>query len=112
MVKTYIPDRGDIVSLQFNPQTGREQAGWRPALVLSPKSYNQKVGLALFCPITKQTKGYPFEVQLSNSLKTRGVILSDHIKSLDWQGRSAKFVERLDEHSIQEVVQKIKAIIG
>jgi len=75
----YIPDSGDIVWLTFSPQAGHEQSGRRPALVLSPAAYNEKVGLALFCPITSQIKGYPFEVLLQESLKVNGVILSDQI---------------------------------
>ena len=85
MVKTnYIPERGDIVWLDFNPQIGHEQMGKRPALVISPFDYNAKVGLAIFCPITSQKKGYPFEVNIKNK-KIDGVVLSDQIKSLDWK---------------------------
>ncbi len=80
----YIPKRGDIVWLNLTPQSGREQSGRRPVLVLSPKSYNQKVGLALICPITNQAKGYAFEVEITRGLRIKGVILSDHVKSADW----------------------------
>ena len=82
----YTPQRGDIVWLNFNPQIGREQTGRRPAVVLSPGSYNGKVGLLLACPITSQVKGYPFEVAIPPGLKIRGVVLSDQVKSLDWRG--------------------------
>jgi len=87
MVNDYVPDRGDIVFIQFNPQSGREQAGRRPALILSPASYNKKVGLALICPITNKEKGYPFESKLPEDLEVQGVVLSDHVKSLDWKAR-------------------------
>ena len=86
----YVPERGDIVWITFNPQAGHEQAGRRPAVVLSPKAYNGKVGLALLCPITSQIKGYPFEVALPEGLPVGGVILSDQVKNLDWKARNAE----------------------
>jgi mRNA interferase MazF len=88
----YIPDRGDIVWMTFNPQAGHEQAGRRPALVLSPASYNGKVGLAILCPITSQVKNYPFEVLIPDGLKMGGAILSDQVKSHDWRASQAEFV--------------------
>ena len=91
MPRTYCPKRGDIVWLAFDPQAGSEQAGRRPALVLSPESYNRKVGLALFCPITTKAKGYPFEVTLPDNIKVSGVILSDQLRNLDWKARKASF---------------------
>lgn len=93
MPPAYIPDRGDLVWLEFTPQTGSEQAGRCPALVISPKSYNGKVGLALFCPVTSRVKGYPFEVQLPESSGVVGVVLADQLKSLDWRARNAKLIE-------------------
>ncbi len=107
----YTPQRGDIVWLNCNPQVGREQAGRRPAVVLSPGSYNGKVGLLLACPITSQVKGYPFEVVIPAGLKISGVILSDQIKSLDWRGREAEFVSRLPANAMNEVLAKISALI-
>lgn len=107
----YIPERGDIVWLNFNPQAGHEQSGKRPALVISPFSYNQKVGLAIFCPITNQRKGYPFEVKLPNKLKVKGVILADQIKNLDWQKREIKFICEISEEILQEVIEKIETLI-
>ena len=92
---SYVPDRGDLVWLEFAPQAGSEQRGRRPALVLSPKTYNGKVGLALFCPITSKVKGYPFEVLLPDVYSVSGVVLSDQLKSLDWRTRKAKFIERI-----------------
>ena len=111
MPRTYVPDRGDIVWLQFNPQAGHEQAGRRPAIVVSPKAYNKKVGLALFCPITSNVKGYPFEVILPKSGKPPGVILSDQIKSLDWRVRQAKRFARAPKEVIREVLAKVLTLI-
>lgn len=87
MTDEHVPRRGDLVWLHFDPQTGHEQAGRRPALVLSPESYNRRVGLAIFCPVTSQAKGYPFEVGLPYGGHVSGVILSDQVKSLDWRAR-------------------------
>lgn len=88
----YIPDRGDIVWLAFDPQAGHEQTGRRPAIVVSPAAYNRKVGLALFCPITTRKNGYPFEVALPESKAMIGVVLFDQIRDLDWKARRAEFV--------------------
>ena len=111
MVKQYVPDRGDLIWLEFQPQSGHEQRGLRPAMVLSPKSYNQKTSLAILCPITNKEKGYPFEVKLTQKVPVTGVILSDQIKSLDWKARNAKFICKLDIDVIDEVLGKIKALI-
>jgi mRNA interferase MazF len=111
VVNNYFPDRGDVVQLQFNPQAGYEQAGKRPALVLSPKEYNQKTGLALFCPVTSKVKGYPFEVKLPAGLPVEGIILADQIKSLDWLSRSAQFACKIPEEIMQEVILKIETLI-
>lgn len=94
MSPAYIPGRGDLVWLEFTPLTGSEQAGRRPALVISPKSYNGKVGLGLFCPITSRVKGYPFEVRLPEGSGVDGVVLADQLKSLDWRARKTKLIER------------------
>jgi mRNA interferase MazF len=107
----YTPKRGDILWLQFDPQAGHEQAGWRPALVVSPQSYNGKVGLALMCPITSKVKGYPFEVSLPDNLKVNGAILADQIKSLDWKTRQAKFACEVPLDIIQEVLAKLEILI-
>ena len=90
MASRYVPDRGDVVWLQFSPQADHEQAGKRPALVVSPRAYNRKAGLALFCPITGRVKGYPFEVDMPEGLPATGCILSDQVKSLDWRERKAR----------------------
>ena len=106
----YIPDRGDIVWLNFTPQAGSEQKGVRPGLVISKKYYNQKTGLAVFCPITSNIKGYPFEVLLSGK-KINGAILSDHLKNLDWKARKIKFIEKADLETLKECLEKISALI-
>ena len=112
MVKSAAPDRGDIISLQFDPQSGREQAGRRPALVLSPHAYNAKVGLAILCPITNRAKGYPFEVALSKNMKTKGVILADHVKSLDWQARESRIIERASPSVLVDVLGKLELLLA
>ncbi len=111
MVKTYIPERGDIVMLNFDPQSGKEQAGLRPALVISPKSYNEKVTLGIFCPITSKVKNYAFEVLLPKNMKIKGVILSDHIKNLDWTSREIKFIETLDKDIFDSVIERIRLLV-
>ena len=108
--KSYIPERGDIVWLDFNPQLGHEQRGRRPALTLSFKAYNEKIGLALFCPITSKGKGYPFEVELEFK-KIKGSVLSDQIKSLDWRERNIEFIEKIGDKKMEEVIEKIEVII-
>ena len=108
----YIPDRGDIVWITFNPQAGHEQAGRRPALVLSPAVYNAKVGLAILCPFTSQIKGYPFEVLIPEGLAIGGVILSDQVKSLDWKARQAEWAGRLPTSTAAEVLGKLSTILG
>jgi len=111
MVIAYVPERGDLVWLTFNPQAGHEQAGRRPAVVLSPIAYNGKVGLALFCPITSEVKGYPFEVALPEGLPISGVILVDQIKSLDWRAREMEKIEKLPDPTMQDVISKISALL-
>lgn len=111
MSPSFVPDRGDAVWIQFNPQAGHEQAGRRPALVLSPAAYNAKVGLAILCPITSQVKGYPFEVQVRGE-KVDGVVLSDQVKSLDWRVRQAQLIERLPEPVTAEVLHKLAALLA
>ena len=107
---SYVPKQGDIVWLEFNPQAGHEQAGHRPALVISPTAYNKKVGLALFCPITSRAKGYPFEVQIPEGLKIEGVVLSDQVKSLDWLARKAALIDRLPAPQLFEALAKLHTL--
>lgn len=108
----YIPQCGDVVWITLNPQAGHEQAGRRPAVVLSPKSYNSKVGLAILCPITNQVKGYPFEVLLPAGLPIAGAILSDQVKSLDWRARNAELICTLPDETISEVLQKLVTLLS
>lgn len=107
----YVPDRGHAVWMNFNPQAGHEQAGHRPALVISPASYNGRTGLVLCCPITSQVKGYPFEVKIEGNSLISGVALADQIKNLDWQVRGVKFVTEVDEAVLEEVVAKLEALL-
>jgi mRNA interferase MazF len=108
---TYCPKRGDVVWLTFNPQAGHEQAGHRPAVALSPEAYNRKVGLGLFCPVTSQIKGYPFEVLIPAGLPISGVVLADQIKNLDWKARCATFCCQLPNETIHEVLNKLGTLI-
>ena len=105
------PDRGDLVWLSFDPQRGHEQRGRRPAIVLSPHKYNAKVGLALMCPITKQEKGYPYEVKLSRKGQIQGVVLADQVKSLDWRARDAEIVERAGQGIVAEILAKLCTLL-
>jgi mRNA interferase MazF len=111
MARESVPERGDVVWLQFNPQAGHEQAGHRLALVISPKAYNRKVGLALFCPITSQVKGYPFEVVFGPGSKVQGAVLADQIKSLDWRVRGAKRFERAPDALVADVLARIATLL-
>lgn len=111
MPRRYAPERGDVVWLQFTPQAGHEQAGRRPAVTLSPRLYNEKVGLGLFCPITSHVKGYPFEVRLPEGLPGGGVALCDQVKSLDWGIRHAQFVCQLPETTVAEVMAKVQTLL-
>jgi mRNA interferase MazF len=108
--KTYIPERGDFVWLEFHPQAGREQSGRRPSLVLSPQPYNRRAQLALVCPVTSQIKGYPFEVAVNNE-KVTGVVLADRIRCLDWNERQARFISRTSDDVVAEVVEKIATLL-
>jgi len=107
-----VPEGGDVVWITLNPQAGHEQAGRRPAVILSPAAYNAKVGLALLCPITSQIKGYPFEVVIPPGLRVSGAILADQVKSLDWQARQAEFVCALPPSTISEILQKIGVLLA
>lgn len=108
----YAPDRGDVVWITLNPRAGHEQAGRRPAIVLSPKAYNVKVRLAIFCPITSQVKGYPFEVRIPEGQPVSGAILADQVKSLDWQARKAERIGTLPHQTTTEVLQKLATLLS
>jgi len=110
--RTYVPQRGDVVRITLNPQAGHEQAGRRPAVVLSPRNYNGKTGLAILCPITNQIKGYPFEVLIPAWLSVAGAILSDQVKSLDWRARNAELICTLPTETISEVLQKLVTLLS
>jgi len=107
----YVPERGDAVWITLDPQSGHEQAGRRPALVLSPSAYNGRVGLALLCPITGQAKGYPFEVAVPDGLSVAGVVLADQVKSLDWRTRKASRICSLPSKVVQSVIEKINTLL-
>ena len=112
MSAAYVPETGDFVWLTFDPQAGREQAGRRPELVLSPKTYNAKSGLALVCPITNQAKGYPFEVAVPAAHGPAGVILADHVKSVDWKARRAERAGRCSAEAVDEVRARLAPLLG
>lgn len=107
----YIPDRGQLIWLTFNPQAGNEQSGRRPALVLSPATYNAKAGLVLVCPATSQQKGYPFEVRLPSGLPVSGVVLADQLRSLDWRVREAALICRVPDTVVAEALAKASALL-
>lgn len=107
---SYIPDVGDIIWLNFDPQAGHEQAGHRPAVVLTPASYNDLTSLLICCPLTTKIKGYPFEVKISGSPKN--VALSDQVKSLDWRVRNAEFKGKIQLHELAEMRAKIAVLLG
>jgi mRNA interferase MazF len=107
----YTPAQGDLVWLDFYPQAGHEQSGRRPAVILSPTAYNKKLGLALVCPVTRQAKGYPFEVALPDTLQVTGVVLSDHLKSQDWHARRAEFIAKLDDTTLAAILQRARTLL-
>lgn len=109
---SFVPDIGDVVIVDFNPQAGHEQAGKRPALVLSPKNFNKITGFAWLCPITNQAKGYPFEVTVEGSKKTTGVILTDQMKSLDWSARSLHKVDAVNSDCLLNVKSIVATILS
>ncbi len=105
------PDRGDVVWIDFDPQAGHEQAGRRPAVVLSPFSYNRRAGLAIICPITNQIKGYPFEVVIPEGLRVKGAILSDQARNLDWRARNAETMMKLPSDVTEKVLKKLRTLL-
>lgn len=108
----YVPTRGDLVKMAFSPQSGHEQAGWRPALVVSPAAYNEASSLALFCPITSRARGYPFEVPLPPGAAVSGVVLADQIRSLDWRARRARFIAAAPRHVVDDVLALLAPLVG
>ncbi len=108
----YVPDRGDIAWLSFDPQAGHEQAGRRPAVILSPASYNRSSGLALVVPITSHVKGYPFEVPLPPGSRIGGVVLADHLKSVDWRARNAERIGALPSETLRQLLAKAALLLA
>ena len=108
----YVPAAGHIIKVNLDPRAGHEQGGWRPAMVLSPKSYNGKTGLAVVVPITNQAKGYPFEVPLPGNMKVTGVVLSDAVKNIDWQARTAKYADTAPPEVMEAVQERLLALLG
>jgi mRNA interferase MazF len=112
VARTYVPDAGDLVWLTFDPQADHEQRGRRPALIVSPRAYNAKAQLAVACPITSHVKRYPFEVPLPPGGTIAGVVLSDHVKNLDWTARRAVFDSRVEPEVLTEVRERLRALLG
>jgi mRNA interferase MazF len=112
VTRPYVPDAGDLVWLTFDPQAGHEQRGRRPALILSPRSYNSKARLAITCPITSHVKGYPFEVSLPPGGKISGVVLADHVKNLDWQARRLAFQAKAPADVVTDVRERLRVLLG
>ena len=110
--RRYVPDAGDLVWLTFDPPAGREQRGRRPALILSPRAYNERTQLAIACPVTSHVKGYPFEVPVQDGGPIAGVILSDHVKSLDWQERRAEFAQKAAPAVLTDVRERLRPLLG
>jgi mRNA interferase MazF len=112
VVRKYVPDAGDVACLDFSPQAGREQAGRRPAVVLSPRIYNAKASLAVVCPVRSQAKGYPFEIAMPAGIAIRGVILADQLKSLDWRQRQGQKAGRIPPAVLMQLRKGIAVLLG
>jgi mRNA interferase MazF len=112
VARSYVPAAGDLVWLTFDPQSGHEQRGRRPALILSPRAYNSKARLAIACPVTSQVKGYPFEVPISTAGNISGVVLADHVKNLDWEARRVKFEAKAPADVVTEVRERLRVLLG
>lgn len=111
MPRRFVPDRGDFVWVNLNPRQGHEQAGHRPALVLSPKAYNRRTGLCVICAATRQQKGYAFEVVFEADDGSPSVILADHVRSVDWQQRQVRLIQRVSPEVVNDVVARLEALI-
>lgn len=109
--RKYVPGRGDAVWLTFDPQAGHEQSGRRPAIVLSPRTYNARAGLAILCPVTTRVKGYPFEVILPEGLPVAGAVLADQVRCLDWHARRATHICNLPRDTINEILGKLEPLL-
>ncbi len=111
VITTIAPERGDLVWISLDPQAGHEQTGRRPVLILSPRKYNHRVGLALMCPVTSRINGYPFEVQLPEGCLIEGVVLSDQVKSLDWRARQVELIENTPDSFVSAVLGKLRTLL-
>lgn len=109
--KSYVPDRGELIWISLQPTEGHEQSGRRPALVISPKSYNRKTGLCVLCPGTRQAKGYAFEVNVADEGESASVVLSDHLRSVDWKARKAERIKRVSDNALAAVIARIQALL-
>lgn len=107
----YVPDRGDVVWMHLDPQAGREQAGHRPALVLSPQSFNRRLNVVFCCPITSRAKRFDFDVPLPEGLDVKGVVLTHHLKSLDWRVRNARYMARIPDFVVEEVLFMVASLL-
>jgi mRNA interferase MazF len=112
VTRTYVPDAGDVIWLTFDPQAGREQRGRRPAVVLSPRIYNDRAQLALVCPVTSRKKGYPFEVPLPDDAPVAGVVLADQVKSVGWRERRAERAGSLAPPLLEEIRARIRPLFN
>ena len=110
--RSYVPARGQAIWLTFDPQAGHEQSGRRPAIVLSPREYNRRTGLAILCPVTSQVKGYPFEVVLPEDAGINGAVLADQVRNLDWRARKAKLICDLDPATVDEILGKLETLLS
>ncbi len=111
-INGHIPERGDILRLEFNPRTGSEQSGFRPAVVISPAAYNRVSNIILVCPITSRKKGWPFEVELPNQLQTYGVVLVDQVRAVDCNARDARFVEQVPSECTDEILARLETLVS
>ncbi len=107
----HVPERGDLIWIEFDPVAGHEQGGRRPAVVISTGKYNLRSGLALVCPVTTKEKGYPYEAALPSGLPVKGVVLADHIRSLDWKSRKFEFIAGLPEKTSENIIALIEALL-
>jgi len=109
--KSYTPERGDLIFVNLSPNGGHEQKGKRPAVVLSPRSYNQKTGMAIVVPVTSRVKGYPFESPLPENIKVSGVALCDQLRQIDWEFRKAQFLDRVPDGTLKIILAKSRALL-
>ena len=109
--RRYVPENGDVVWIDFDPQIGHEQAGRRPAVIVSLGSYNGPTGLALLCPVTNKSKGFPYEVPLPAGAPVTGVVLADHFKSFDWQARRASFIGTVNQDVLDQILDRLASIL-